>query len=199
MDSLMTVKEAARYLKLNYMTVYKLAQKGKIPVSKVGGAWRFKREILDDWLLQKASIPRGLVLIVDDDTRVREVMREMVSKGGYAAVAVGSGEAAIDEVSRQHFELIFLDLVLPGLSGIEVLKAIRNKDKEPVIAIVTGYGDDPIALEAMSLGPLLLIRKPFRESDILEVLRIAMKRTTPNIAKVRSNEVANPLRREPGI
>lgn len=189
MDSLMTVKEAAQYLKLNYMTVYKLAQKGKVPASKVGGAWRFKREILDAWLLQEASIPRKSVLIVDDDARVRDVLQEMVLKGGCVAVAVGSGEAALDEVSRQHFELIFLDLVLPGLSGIDVLKAIKAKDRKLVIAIVTGYGDDPIALEAMSLGPLLLIRKPFRESDILEVLRIAMKRTTANIAKVRSNEV----------
>lgn len=50
MDNLMTVKEAAQYLQLNYMTVYKLAQKGKIPVSKIGGTWRFKKEILDDWL-----------------------------------------------------------------------------------------------------------------------------------------------------
>ena len=189
MDNLMTVKEAAQYLQLNYMTVYKLAQKGKLPVSKIGGTWRFKKEILDDWLLQKASVSKGSVLIVDDDKRVSEILQEIVSNSGYAGVAVDSGEAAIEKISQQHFELIFLDLVLPGLSGIDVFKAVKAKDKESVIAIITGYGDDPIALEAMSLGPLLLIRKPFRQNDILEVLKMATKRTTTNTAKSRSNEV----------
>ncbi len=198
MDNLMTVKEAAQYLQLNYMTVYKLAQKGKLPVSKIGGTWRFKKEILDDWLLQKASVSKGSVLIVDDDKRVSEILQEIVSNSGYAGVAVDSGEAAIEKISQQHFELIFLDLVLPGLSGIDVFKAVKAKDKESVIAIITGYGDDPIALEAMSLGPLLLIRKPFRQSDILEVLKMATKRTPTNTAKSRSNKVIdNPLSREP--
>lgn len=50
MDEIMTVKEVAEYLKLHHMTVYKLVQKGKIPATKVGGSWRFKKEIIDKWL-----------------------------------------------------------------------------------------------------------------------------------------------------
>ena len=59
MDTLMTTKEAAVYLKLNYMTVYKLAQRGRIPASKVGGNWRFKRDVLDEWLTRKAATVEG--------------------------------------------------------------------------------------------------------------------------------------------
>ena len=55
MEALMTTKEAAEYLRLNYMTVYKLAQRGKIPATKVGGSWRVKREILDQWLSGQAT------------------------------------------------------------------------------------------------------------------------------------------------
>jgi len=174
-DSLITVKEAAEYLKLNYMTIYKLAQKGKIPASKVGGNWRFKRDILDNWLAEKSVVAEGIVLVVDDDSRVRDTLEEIIFKRGYRVVAVENGEMALDEVEKQHFDLIFLDLVLPGLSGVDILRAVKVKDRRAVVVIVTGYGDDPVALEAMSLGPLFLIRKPFKVSDIVEVLDIVMK------------------------
>jgi len=50
MERLMTVKEVAKYLKLNHMTVYRYAQKRKIPAVKIGGSWRFKKSLLDEWL-----------------------------------------------------------------------------------------------------------------------------------------------------
>ncbi len=175
MKSLMTAKEAADYLKLNYMTVYKLAQRGKIPASKIGGNWRFKKEILDDWIARQAIPVEGDVLVVDDDPRVREVLKDTITAQGYKVVAVGTGEEAVEEVRKRHFDLIFLDLVLPGISGVEALSGIKAKDKKAVVTIITGYGDDPIALEAMSLGPLFLIRKPFRIEDIAEVLSILVR------------------------
>ena len=175
MSSLMTTKEAAEYLKLNYMTVYKLAQRGRIPASKIGGNWRFKRDILDDWLAKQATIVEGNVLVVDDDPGVRELLNDVISGHGYRVLAVESGEDALKEVEKKRYDLIFLDLVLPGMSGVEVLSAIKAKDKKAVVVIITGYGDDPIAIEAMSLGPLFLIRKPFRIDDIIEVLDIVVK------------------------
>ncbi|KPJ52142.1 MAG: hypothetical protein AMJ37_03465 [Dehalococcoidia bacterium DG_18] len=175
MSSLLTTKEAAEYLKLNYMTVYKLAQRGRIPASKIGGNWRFKKELLDDWLAKQATMIEGNVLVVDDDPGVLELVKDVISAQRYKVVTVDSGERALDEVAKQHFDLIFLDLVLPGMSGVEVLSALKAKDKKAVVVIITGYGDDPIALEAMSLGPLFLIRKPFRTDDIIEVLNIVVK------------------------
>ena len=172
MSDLMTVKEVADYLKLNYMTVYKLAQKGRIPASKIGGNWRFKKELLDEWIAKQSTVVEGSVLVVDDDPGVREMVSDIVSEQRYKVVAVENGERAMEEMERHHFDLVFLDLVLPGMSGPETLNAIKQKDDRVVVAIVTGYGDDPIAMEAMSLGPLLLIRKPFKIDDILEVLNI---------------------------
>jgi len=60
--------------------------------------------------------------------------------------------------------------VLPGLNGLEVLRSIKAKSKRTVVAVITGSGDDPIALEAMALGPLFFIRKPFEMADVVEVL-----------------------------
>ncbi len=175
MQELMTIKETARYLKLNHSTLYKLAQKGKVPASKVGGAWRFSKEMLDDWLTSQSRLARGMVLVVDDDARVRDVLGDIVIGQGYQVVAAENGERAIEEMEKQHFDLVFLDLVLPGLSGIKVLGWVRARGEKPVVAIVTGYGDDPIALEAMSMGPLVLIRKPFRVNDVVEVLDMVMR------------------------
>jgi len=172
MSDLMTVKEVADYLKLNYMTVYKLAQKGRIPASKIGGNWRFKKELLDEWIAKQSTVVEGSVLIIDDDPGVREMLSDIISEQRYKVVAVDNGERALEEMERQHFDLVFLDLVLPGMTGPETLAAIKSKDDRVIVAIVTGYGDDPIAMEAMSLGPLLMIRKPFRVDDILEVISI---------------------------
>lgn len=176
MEELMNIKEAAGYLRLNYMTVYKLAQKRQIPAFKVGGNWRFKKDILDNWLVQNATGNSGSVLIIDDDPMVGEILQEMVRKEGYLVLSVDNGVSALEEIKRQHFDLIFLDLMLNDMDGIEIMELIKEKHKDAVIVIVTGFADDPIALKAMSLGPLLLIRKPFKERDILEVLNIVMKR-----------------------
>jgi excisionase family DNA binding protein len=176
MERLMTIKEAAHYLRLTNSTLYKLVQKGKVPASKVGGAWRFKKGRLDDWLDSQYYQGSGMVLVIDDDSRVRDILSDLIFSQGYQAVAVGKGEMAIEEMGKHNFDLVFLDLVLPGLSGIEVLKWIKAEGYKAVVAIVTGYGDDPIALEAMSMGPLLLIRKPFRIEDVVEVLNIAVKK-----------------------
>ena len=175
MSDLMTTKEAAEYLKLNYMTIYKLSQQGRIPASKIGGNWRFRKALLDDWLAKQATVVEGNVLVVDDDPEMVEILNAVISRKGFKVVGVGSGERALEELEKQHFNLIFLDLVLPGMSGVEALSAIKEKDKKAVVVIVTGYGDDPIALEAMSLGPLFLIRKPFRVSDIVEVLNAVVR------------------------
>ncbi len=176
MNSLMTVREAADYLKLNYMTVYRLAQRGRLPAIKVGRNWRFKKEILDDWLVREARTLEGNVLVIDDDPNVRDLLTDIVSGQGYTVVSAENGERAIEEVGRRHFDIIFLDLVLPGISGLEALHAIKERDKRAVIVVVTAYGDDPIALEAMSMGPLLLIRKPFKVGDIKEVLNMVVAR-----------------------
>lgn len=172
----MDIKEAAIYLKLNYMTVYKLAQSRRLPSLKVGGSWRFKKELLDEWVVQKATLGGGPVLIVDDDFMILEMLKEMVQAQGYTVSTAGTGELALGEIDREHFDLIFLDLMLPGLKGVELLKAIKEKDTDAIIVIVTAYGDDPLASEVMELGPLFLVRKPFKEKDVIEVLDIVMKK-----------------------
>jgi excisionase family DNA binding protein len=171
----MNIKEAAQYLRLNYTTVYKLAQKRHVPAIKVGGNWRFKKDILDEWLSGKATMIKDSVLVVDDDLVIQDLLKEIIEKQGYSVIVAEDGESALREIESHHFDLVFLDLKLSGSSGIDILEGIKEIDRDIVIVIVTGYADDPIALKAMSLGPLLLVRKPFTARDISEVLNIVMK------------------------
>jgi len=133
--------------------------------------WRTQKDIpLESWLANRGRVVEGNVLVVDDDPGIREMLGEVILRKGYKVVTVESGELALEEMEKQHFGLVFLDLVLPGMSGAEAFSAIKQKDKKAVVVIVTGYDEDPLAVEAMSHGPLFLIRKPFRISAVAEVL-----------------------------
>ncbi len=176
MEELMTIKDTAGYLKLNSMTVYRLAQKGMLPAFKVGGNWRFRKDILDDWVKKQATMTKASTLVVDDDPMIREILGEIIQDQHCSVTTAETGESALEKVSRKHFDLIFLDLMLPGINGLEVLKAIKEKDKGAVVVIITGFADDEIALQAVNYGPLTLLRKPFKESDILEVLDLVITR-----------------------
>ena len=171
-DRFLTVREVADLLHVHTNTVRAWSDLGLIKSYRVGprGDRRFKAKDLNSFITTVGPNSVGAVLIVDDDLGIRQLMEDAIMEQGLKVVAVESGEEALKELERQHFDIIFLDLVLPGLSGVEVLRAIKERNKSTLVAIVTGYGDDPIALRAMSLGPLFLIRKPFKMSDIAEVL-----------------------------
>ena len=175
MNNLMTTKETADYLRLNYMTVYKMAQRGQVPATKVGGAWRFKKELLDDWIVHGTTRASATVLVVDDDPEVRELLQEIVATRGHKVLAVETGEEALEALTRRHFDLIFLDLVLPGISGVETLEEIKARDKKAAAVIVTGCEDSEMVAEAVSLGPLMLLRKPFKVEDVVEVITVVAR------------------------
>lgn len=166
----MNTREAAEYLKLHYVTLYKLAQQGHIPASKIGGSWRFNKDVLDRWLAQQSLGVMGNVLIVDDDPAILEMLSDIVSREGYKAVAVESGEKAIEESEKQPFDMVLLDLLLPGISGVEVLSALKKMGSRAAVVILTGYADDPMADAAMKMGPKFLLRKPFRVSEIIQAI-----------------------------
>jgi DNA-binding NtrC family response regulator len=110
------------------------------------------------------------VLVVDDDPAIQEMLCEIIQQEGCNAVSVGSGEEALKQVESQHFDLIFLDLVLPGISGVDTLSAIKEKDDKVVVITITAYGYSIWAKQAMALGSMFLIHKPFQARDIVEIL-----------------------------
>ena len=176
-DRLLTVREVADLLHVHTNTARRWSDLGLIKSYRVGprGDRRFRAEDLNSFITTIKPNLGGAALIVDDDPGIRQLMKDAIMEQGYKVVAVDSGESALEELDRQRFDLIFLDLVLPRLSGVEVLRNIKERSNKTMVAVITGYGDDPIALEAMSMGPLFFIRKPFQMSEITEVLDAVMR------------------------
>jgi len=176
-DSLITVKEVADYLKLKEQTVYLLARQNKIPSLKVGGSLRFKKSQIDAWL---ATTPkagsqdsRQRVLIVDDEEMVREALKRMVEAHDIQTVAVSGGAQALKAAQEEAFRMVFLDLSMPGMNGVETLKALKEIDKELVFVVVTGLaGEDDLFRSVLDYAPVSVIPKPFTMQQIGGVLSL---------------------------
>lgn len=169
---MLTVQEVADILHVHPNTVRHWSEQGLLRAHRVGprGDRRFRAEDIDAFLNLCRRENGRAVLVVDDDPAILQLLKEAVEGRGYMVTCCKTGERAIEELGRQNFALVFLDLVLPGMSGVDVLRAIKDKGQKTVVAVLTGYGDAPVALQAMALGPMFFIRKPFGVSDILEVL-----------------------------
>jgi excisionase family DNA binding protein len=188
-DSLITVKEVADYLKLKEQTVYLLARQNKIPSLKVGGSLRFKKSQIDAWL---ASSPktggqdssRQRVLVVDDEELVREALKRMVEFHDIQAVTVASGPKAIEAVKQESFRMVFLDLSMPGMNGVETLKALKEIDRHLVFVVVTGVaGENDLFRSVLDHAPVSVIPKPFSLQQIGEVLGLYFEDVTKKAAK----------------
>jgi len=170
MSELMTTKEASEYLKLSYMTLYKLAQQGEIPAYKLGGHWRFNRTILDNWFANKSKVIERNVLIIGDDLDTLEINNLIVNREGFKATTARNPERAYQELELVKYSVIFLLSRPAANTNAEIISEIRLRDKKATIVISTKPGDEPIALDALSAGPLFIIQKPFQENDILKIL-----------------------------
>ena len=171
-ERFLTVREVADLLHVHSNTARRWSDLGLIKSYRVGprGDRRFKAQDLNDFVTTVKSNMGGATLVVDDDPDIQELLKDIVLKHGHKVTVVDNGEDALEALDQQRFDLVFLDLVLPHLSGVEVLRAIKERNKKTIVAVITGFGDDPQALEAMAMGPMFFIRKPFDISEVTAVI-----------------------------
>ena len=167
----LTVGEVAELLHVHPNTIRKWSDNGLLKTYRVGprGDRRFDRQDVNSFVLSGMP-PQGSVLIVDDDPGARQLLGDIAGERHCLVTSVESGERALEELEKQCFDLVFLDLVLPGLNGLEVLRSIKAGSNSIPVAVITGYGEDAIALKAMSLGPMFFIRKPLNMAGVVQVL-----------------------------
>ena len=170
MSDLMTTREASEYLKLSYMTLYKLAQQGEIPAYKLGGHWRFNKTILDNWFANKSKVMERNILIIGDDLDTLEINNLITNREGFKVTTVRNPERAYKELELVKHSIIFLISKPAAITNAEIISEIRLRDKKATIVLTAKQGNEPIALDALSAGPLFIIQKPFQESDILKIL-----------------------------
>ncbi|MEW5958326.1 MAG: PAS domain S-box protein, partial [Chloroflexota bacterium] len=122
-------------------------------------------------------MPTGLgrLLIVDDEAELMSALVETLTEQGYEAEGFTAGQAALQILDEQDFDLLLVDLMMPGLDGIALLRAALEIDPHLVGLIMTGHGTVQTAVEAMKVGAFDYILKPFKLNALLPILARAMQ------------------------
>ncbi len=119
------------------------------------------------------------VLIVDDDPQILRYVREILAQAGYTAVVTADPEEAPDLLTANQPDLIVLDLMLPGVDGIELMTQLLDISDVPVI-FISGYGRDEIIAKAFEMGAADYVVKPFSPTELLARIKAALrKRSAP--------------------
>ena len=118
------------------------------------------------------------VLVVDDEKIMQESCCRVLEKEGYTVSSADSGEAALEQCDRKSFDLVLLDLKMPGIGGIEALKRLKEMDPEVTILIMTGYPSIETAVRAIKLGAYDYITKPFTPDTLRYSVSRVLERKT---------------------
>jgi len=115
------------------------------------------------------------VLVIDDEKGMRQGCRRILEPEGYTVETAENGEAGLAKIREHPFDVALLDLKMPGLSGIEVLRQIRLEQPETIPIMITGHASVQTAVEAMKLGALDYVEKPFTPDDLLAIVKKALE------------------------
>ena len=118
---------------------------------------------------------KELIHIIDDEPIIHEVLGELLSSEGYSVESSSRGEEALAKFPEYEFDLILLDLLMPGMDGIEVLHRIKKIDPQAVIIIITAYASVESAIEAMKSGAFDYIQKPFKHEELILTIERALE------------------------
>jgi DNA-binding NtrC family response regulator len=118
---------------------------------------------------------KNRILIIEDDKRLREVLKKILNREGFDIEMAGDGSGGITRIRRDFYDIALTDLKMPGMDGMEVLKAIKRISPETYVIIVTAYGTIDSAVEAMKNGAFDYITKPFKTEEILIVIKKALE------------------------
>jgi DNA-binding NtrC family response regulator len=122
------------------------------------------------------ELPAVRILIVDDDRAICDYMQTLLERDGYEVKTLADPLVVEEEVRTGGYHLIILDLMMPKLDGIEVLKRIRKVDNDIAVVIFTGFPNLESAVASMKLDAVDYIKKPFNVDEFREVLTRVMKK-----------------------
>ncbi|HET8599101.1 MAG TPA: response regulator transcription factor [Segeticoccus sp.] len=126
------------------------------------------------------------VMVVDDEERIRTLLSRTLSSLGHSVVSAVNGEAALDRLRDGGIDLVLLDLVMPGGSGLNVLSALREQKDEIPVIVISGVTEVGARVEALDRGAVDVVAKPFSIAEL-------MARVRRNLATHRPSPAANRL------
>jgi len=124
------------------------------------------------------------ILIVDDNAEIREIVQEYLADSDCQIEGASNGKEALEKYNENPYDIIITDLKMPGISGIELIKLLKQKTDTIEFVIITGYASVDTAIEAVRIGAFDYIVKPFR----MEELKVTIKNAKEKIILKRANE-----------
>lgn len=119
---------------------------------------------------------KGSVLIVDDEEIMRDVLETILSGAGYKADLAKTGEEALEAYSQKNYDVVLMDVSMPGIGGLSTLEELIKMDEEAVILMITAFATFDTAISAWEKGALGCIRKPFQNDQILSMVSRGIKK-----------------------
>jgi DNA-binding NtrC family response regulator len=120
-------------------------------------------------------MPNGSILVIDDEAEIREGLELLLSSEGYAVTSAETGEAGIARLEQEPFDLLLLDVSLPGRSGLDLLRDIRQRDPHLPVVLITAYGSIDMARQAFKSGAQDYITKPWSNDELLAQIASAVE------------------------
>lgn len=117
------------------------------------------------------------VLLVEDDATVREIVTMVLDRAGFATTAVADGQSALDTASSQSFDVVVLDLMLPGVNGFDVCRRLRADTKVPIV-MLTARADSADVVAGLELGADDYVTKPFDPTILTARIRAVLRRAS---------------------
>ncbi len=126
---------------------------------------------------------RSRILVVDDETQISRVLKTTLSSQGYEVKTASNGEAGFDAISDWLPDLLITDLSMPGMSGIDLCRAVRERSNIPII-VLSVRGEEKTKIEALDAGADDYVTKPFSVNELLARVRANLRRVTANDEEV---------------
>src|SRR5579862_6932356 len=189
-ETFLTTEEVLEYLQVNLRTVYRLIKAGKIPAVRVGRQWRFRKRDIDAWL--DSQRPRGgsrtpsgapapaaaparpagasarpRILVVDDEASIRDLLAKTLALAEYDVDVAPDGRSALERMRLYPYDLLIVDLKMPGMDGLAVIREAKRYRADLPVIIITGYSTESSAIDAVNLGVAGYLTKPFRVPQVL--------------------------------
>jgi DNA-binding response OmpR family regulator len=131
------------------------------------------------------------VLVVDDEPVIREVLARYFAHAGFEVETAADGPAALEAVSCEHPDLMVLDLMLPGIDGLEVFRRIRGSADAPAVIMLTARGEETDRIVGLEMGADDYVSKPFSPREVVARAQAVLRRASPGREIARD---AEPLR-----
>jgi DNA-binding NtrC family response regulator len=115
-----------------------------------------------------------VLLIVDDDDGMRDTLLDILEEEGYRVALAEDGLTALDAIKSARFDLVLMDIVMPRMNGVEVLKHVKSIDEDVLVIMMTAYAGNDLIEQAMELGAYRVLRKPLDVTEVLSLIREAI-------------------------